>query len=248
MYTGGVYDMSQVEDAWAWLLQKINSASTEEVVRIAKVLQGVWFFRNKKFWEQKTVSYVVGMDWSNKFFTDWNSATSRRNNRQNSDTKISPQLPQKWKPPDFECMKLNVDASVRVGASDFSIGLIIRDHRAHFVAGKVMCIARTGTVLEAEATAILEGLKWIVSMQYSNVMIESDSLISVNAIQNRSENFLEVGHLFEDCRAYLHSRGDLSISFVKRQANKVAHMLARFPCLPNCQNVFLSPPLFCWRP
>ncbi|XP_074357577.1 uncharacterized protein LOC141697194 [Apium graveolens] len=167
---------------------------------------------------------------------------NNRRGRQEMGSASDCHYPQKWKPPDVGRLKLNVDASVHVNAADFSIGLILRDHMGQFVAGKVKCIARSGNVLEAKATAILEGLKWIVDMNYRNVEVESDSLVSVKAIQNGSENFLEVGHLFEDCRAYFKSRGDLSISFVKRQANKVAHLAARFPCLPDCQNIFLSSP------
>ena len=38
------------------------------------------------------------------------------------------------------------------------------------------------------------------------------------------------------------SGGDVSLRFVKKQANKAAHELAGFPCSLNCNNVFLSRP------
>lgn len=47
-YAGGGYDMHLIENAPEWLLHKISTASTDELVKIAKVLWGVWFFKNKK--------------------------------------------------------------------------------------------------------------------------------------------------------------------------------------------------------
>lgn len=46
-----------------------------------------------------------------------------------------------------------------------------------------------------------------------------------------------------ECRVIRSSSPGVSISYVKKQANKVAHMLAKVPCMVNCSNVFWSPPL-----
>lgn len=73
-YVGMPLDMSTVEYAPDWLLQKLNEASHEEIVLIARVLWGIWFFRNKKVWENKTVNDMVAMEWSAKYFADWRMA------------------------------------------------------------------------------------------------------------------------------------------------------------------------------
>lgn len=49
-YAGLHYDMSAVEFASDWLLQKINLAPYDEIMGIVNVLWGIWFFRNKKVW------------------------------------------------------------------------------------------------------------------------------------------------------------------------------------------------------
>lgn len=54
--------MQAVEFASDWFVHKINSVSIDEVIRIAKVLWGVWFFRIKKIWDHKTVTPVTAMD------------------------------------------------------------------------------------------------------------------------------------------------------------------------------------------
>ena len=78
-------------------------------------------------------------------------------------------------------------------------------------------------------------------MNYDKVVIESDSLITVQAINSSSDNFLEVGFILDACRTIFASRPGYSISFVKRQANRVAHLVAKLPCSLNCQNFLTSP-------
>lgn len=48
--------------------------------------------------------------------------------------------------------------------------------------------------------------------------------------------------MLDRCRSILKSRDDFSVTFVRKQANKVAHEVARLPCLLNCYNSFTSPP------
>lgn len=77
-YAGRSYDMHLVEYAPDWLFQKINGASHDEIILIAKVLWDIWFFRNKKVRENKVVNYVVVVDWNTKAFADWKEAKQRR--------------------------------------------------------------------------------------------------------------------------------------------------------------------------
>lgn len=69
-----------------------------------------------------------------------------------------------WKPPELNCFKLNVDASFRTGASTFSVGMVLRNHEGSFISGKAVCCEGASSPLEAEATAILEGLMWLISL------------------------------------------------------------------------------------
>lgn len=64
-YVGVNYDMSRVE-----CVQKLSSASYDEIVVVAKVLWGIWFFCNNKVWENKVVGVAGAMNWSMKFLKD----------------------------------------------------------------------------------------------------------------------------------------------------------------------------------
>lgn len=57
-------------------------------------------------------------------------------------------------------------------------------------------------------------------------------------------NYLEVGTILQECRSILGVHPDISISFVKKQVNKVIHLLAMMPFEINCFNDFPSPSYF----
>ncbi|XP_074346363.1 uncharacterized protein LOC141685142 [Apium graveolens] len=148
----------------------------------------------------------------------------------------------KWHPPREGRVKINVDAHVITGLSWFSCGLIIRDHEGRFNRARTRKDAGGVSVVEAEARGVLEAIRWAISLGLYGVDIESDSKNSVHAINKIVENYLKVGVVFPECRRLLEDRRDISISFVKKQANKVAHILARVPCEINCFSDFITPP------
>ena len=59
------------------------------------------------------------------------------------------------------------------------------------------------SVFEAETAAIHEGLQWLLTLQYQHVEIESDSLLSVQALKQADDNLLEVGFVLDECRSIL---------------------------------------------
>lgn len=48
--------------------------------------------------------------------------------------------------------------------------------------------------------------------------------------------------MFKECRNFLKDRKDIAVSFVRKQANKIAHIVARKPCEVNCFVHFMTPP------
>lgn len=96
---------------------------------------------------------------------------------------------------------------------------------------------------EAETKGILEALSWAAQLGISKVIVDSDSWLSVQAVNNKSINRLEVGHMIQECRTILEQNLDFSVSFTRKQANRVAHLLARVPCEVFSFLDFPSPPL-----
>ena len=82
------------------------------------------------------------------------------------------------------------------------------------------------SVKEAEALALREALLWALSLKLVDMEFETDSLLVVNSLSSHSLDCSEYGFLISDC-VCLRGKGNYSIRFIKRQANKYAHVLAR---------------------
>lgn len=90
-----------------------------------------------------------------------------------------------------------MDVAIRSGGDNFSTGMLIRDHEGKFLAGRVSRTSGPAIVLEAETNVLYEGLCWLKSLPFQNVLIKSDSLLTVQAVQRSDANRLEIGHLFD---------------------------------------------------
>ncbi|KAL8099954.1 hypothetical protein AgCh_032277 [Apium graveolens] len=113
------------------------------------------------------------------------------------------------------------------GAPDFTVGMVLRDHRNTFLVGCTSCFRALVSVFEAEVIGVREALSWVKDMQFNacKVELETDSLLVVQGIKNSVINLLEVGEVLEQCRRYLRELEGISIHFVRNQANRVAHEL-----------------------
>lgn len=81
-----------------------------------------------------------------------------------------------------------------------------------------------------------------LQMQSKEVVLESDSHLVINAILNSSSNLLEVGEVLDSYRSMLAELHAVSVVFIWKNANKVAHQIARIPCEVNSRNLFTSHP------
>lgn len=239
------FDMSTVEHAPTWLLRKLETETFDNLNKIATVLWGTWMAQNKKIWEDKWVPPDMAVEWSLKHIKEWRNAVSvvqgvKVNTRNPSHACNQDDI--KWKHPDAGHLKLNVDASVFMDSGSFSIGMVLRDHNGLFLKGKTMRFPGNVQVFEAEAVGVHEALLEAASSVSQPLIIETDSLMVVQALQKRRQYQTEVGSTLEACQDILASKTSFRISHVRKLANKAAHLLARVPCSLNSYNYFDAPP------
>lgn len=238
------YDMHEVESAPDWLLEKLSTTSTIEKEKITMVLWGIWFAINQKMWEGKNITPTILMEIGSKQMSEWQEAMKKKVLSLSAPPVAPDDRSWIWHPADEGCLKLNVDASVFCGEMSFMLGMVLRDDQGQFVRGKTMNILWSVTVLEAEARGVHEALNWIDVLNLQKISIESDSELVVKAVKNDVQYYLEVGHNLDFCRTKFKQRDDLSLSHIKKQANNVAHQLARVPCVLNSSKEYLYPPNF----
>ncbi|KAL8156575.1 hypothetical protein AgCh_001610 [Apium graveolens] len=245
-YCGLEFDVTRMEVASDWLLDKLSSESTEVCGRIVAIFWGIWFARNQKVWEQKILTPDLALQWSMKQVTQWREMNQSKKLLFSGMSRSPLSFVVRWKAPVEGRVKLNVDASIYPGTSSFSLGMVLQNHAGSFIQAKTMVKAGVVTVLEAEVWGIAEAIEWVQSLSLFNVDIESDSLLAVNALLKGVKYFTEVGNVLNVCQTSLRSHSRLSVSFVKvkKQANKVAHLFARVPCMVGCFKFFQSPPSY----
>lgn len=118
-------------------------------------------------------------------------------------------------------MKLNIDGSSRAGSSS-GVG-IIRNHLGMVVAA-FSNYYRMGTNNSAEFRALYDGLCLCHTLNATHVLVESDSLHVVTAVQNRSGSHWALEYVYRLCIAAMGR--EYQIYHVYRQKNPVADRLA----------------------
>jgi ribonuclease HI len=83
------------------------------------------------------------------------------------------------------------------------------------------------SVIEGEAIALIEALKAMQLRNIQQVQFETDSKIVADAILHQNGGLSEFCLLIRHISNLLLSNENFSVKFIKRQANMVAHTLAR---------------------
>uniref|UniRef100_A0A803NJ40 RNase H type-1 domain-containing protein n=1 Tax=Cannabis sativa TaxID=3483 RepID=A0A803NJ40_CANSA len=107
---------------------------------------------------------------------------------------------------------------------------VARDLGGNFI--EAISSSRCGLVQPkiAEMIRVKEDLSWIKGKCWSDVVIESDALVVVQAVNSSIKMPSQFRMLVRDCLSLLSSLNNVSLSFVKRSTNRAAHLVARGSC------------------
>ena len=78
-----------------------------------------------------------------------------------------------------------------------------------------------------EALAIWQAIKFAIETSFNCVIIESDSLSMVKAIEDTVETTCHIGNIIDDVKHLSKAIKSCEFHHTKREANQVAHTLAR---------------------
>jgi ribonuclease HI len=134
---------------------------------------------------------------------------------------------QEWSRPPSRIIKVNVDGSFHPDVHAGSTGAVLRDHDGRFVAASSSFLPNIASVAVAEAMAMREGLRLKNHMGCNNIQVESDSMETVEACTGEATWWNESSAIFADCVDLIALIGGVQIQFCPREANEVAHEIAR---------------------
>lgn len=222
------YAMGEVHFAPDWLLQILTSAKHDEVVAVCLVLWGIWCWRNKRVWQNQFINPSIAMENTFQMYKDWKVAHKSSAHKRIVPSSGASNL-KKWQPPSLGALKLNVMHLSFQDKLPSQLVWCFETTKEFFVEGKCLSLPRLATVLEAESIGVREALSWLMEDANRNVTVKTDSLLVVRALKGGTVNLLEVGSVLEHCRLLLRDLPQVTLGHVRKQANRVAHSLARIP-------------------
>lgn len=131
-----------------------------------------------------------------------------------------------WVRPQENTIKVTVDAAIFGDRVEYGVGLVARDSSGQLVEAVMKCFPGNTTAEFDEAMAIKEALSWIKQKRWHKVELESDCLAVVQAIRSKIPMRSSFGQVIESC-SEMNTLNKVSLSFIKRSANMVAHHFAR---------------------
>ncbi|GLT94950.1 hypothetical protein SLE2022_126590 [Rubroshorea leprosula] len=133
----------------------------------------------------------------------------------------------KWKPPDEQTIKINVDGAVAEQRRVFGIGAVARDHCGEVLA-TMACQGRDVAAAEiVEACSIRRAMQWAQELNLGRIIIETDCASIVTALSNNVALNSDLGNVLSDCKLLMSSFLHCRVKHVRRTGNVVAHELAK---------------------
>ena len=129
-----------------------------------------------------------------------------------------------WKKPPERFIKVNFDGSK---SSQHAVGgYVIRDWTCHLIQAEAFDLGAT-SILVPEATAMRNGLRPAVKAGFSNIHIEGDNKILIQAVQGCIQPPWEIQVLVQDILYYLQICTHVIVHHIFREDNRVADWLTK---------------------
>lgn len=125
-------------------------------------------------------------------------------------------------------MTLNVDGACDKEHCIGGVGIIIRNAEGIFVGAATRVLKEVFAPAQVEALALRMDLELVVERGLNKMDIENDALQIISAVLESSVNRSPMGPIIEDVKFLLTLIAEASVAHIRRQANSVAHQLARY--------------------
>ena len=133
-----------------------------------------------------------------------------------------------WNPPPRRSFKLNFDTVVFNDIKASGIGAIIQNDLGEVMVSLSTRGPQVGDSEEAETLACRRALELAVDSGFSDLIIEGDNASVMKNIAGPCPRFSRFDHLYQDIHCLVSSLHPTLITCVHREANGVAHSLARY--------------------
>jgi len=124
-----------------------------------------------------------------------------------------------WKKPPEGFIKVNFDGSEL--SHHAAGGYVIRNWTGHLIQAGAFNLGAT-SILIAEATTMRNGLQAAVTVGFSNIHIEGDNKILIQAVQEFIQPPWKIQVLVQDILYYLQTCNHVIVFYIFREGNRAA--------------------------
>jgi ribonuclease HI len=136
--------------------------------------------------------------------------------------------------------KINWDAALEISNKRVGIGLGVRDGSGVVEAASTVCIPFVTDPMLAEALGAWHALLFCSQQKYTHVVLESDSQVVVTALRKDGPCWTSYGQIIEDTRSCFQFIKPLEVNFVRREANRAAHVMAKYAVCSQLNHVWMG--------
>ncbi|KAK3136312.1 hypothetical protein QOZ80_5BG0431460 [Eleusine coracana subsp. coracana] len=214
-------------------VQTLNKMGLAELV-----LTGIWYI----WWERRQL--VHGENLQPAARAALSIGTLRSNYMRARTKKVKKE--EGWRKTSEGKLMLNVDASFDADPGTGGTGAIIRDSNGVVIAASRRFLAHTVDAAMAEAYALKEGLLLTQQIGANKIIIQTGCMEVVETMNTGGFSATTGAAIYDVCIEMWRGLDDIVIEHCPREANKVAHELARhgFPLKSDC-NWVDEPPSNC---
>lgn len=136
-----------------------------------------------------------------------------------------------WRPARVGSLQINSDTSFHQATGKVFGGYIIRDHEGILTSGNTFK-GLANSALMAETLVLRDAMIFAENLRLDNLIFESDNLVLIQACRGDSEvrSILNIIHDIRILRSHFRS---VSFTWVSRDGNQGAHLVAEQYCLNN---------------
>ncbi|XP_062028747.1 uncharacterized protein LOC133744696 [Rosa rugosa] len=179
-----------------WMWSMIDTLSTEEQGLFCTSLWAVWAERNKVLWQGSVLNPASLAQWVGQYLEVFQTYHYKPSVKQK-------RLKTKWECPPSGRLKINVDGAFRIAHNCGGIGVVVRNDAGVGVTTLARPHLHAHSALHMEVEECRAGLLLGIHQGWTDVDIESDSILLITALSRDEEDLSEVGRVLEDCKAYM---------------------------------------------
>ncbi|KAF5449938.1 hypothetical protein F2P56_030334 [Juglans regia] len=147
---------------------------------------------------------------------------------------------QKWLPPGENSFKANWDAACDIKHRQMGIEVIIRDEKGEVIAAYCGARGNVDQPVIAEGLALIKAMELCNDLGLNKVTFEGDSHNIVKHVYNLDEDLSCYGNIIEDSKSIFFTWSNWTIQYTHRNANTVAHNLAKAAIQSNVEKVWIE--------